>query len=106
MYESYYEQLLPYFGSDNIQNHYMDSVTKDTPIILSDSNLNVKILRNDEIINEEDWYKNDNIATNWGEREFADCKNLQVRTSDGWKNIIKIVKLIRIFLEFELNMEL
>ena len=32
----------------------MDSVTKNTPIILSDSNLNVKILRIDDIINEED----------------------------------------------------
>ena len=24
MYETYYEQLIPYFGSDNVQNHYCD----------------------------------------------------------------------------------
>ena len=29
MYETYYDILQPYFGQENIQCHYMDSVTKD-----------------------------------------------------------------------------
>ena len=69
----------------------MDSVTKDTPIILKE-NENIKILRVDEIINEENWYKDENIITQWGEKEFGDCKNLQIWTSEGWKNIKKVVR--------------
>ena len=34
MYETYYDKLQPDFGEKNIQSHYMDSVTKDTPIII------------------------------------------------------------------------
>ena len=56
MYESYYKILQPYFGQENLQCQYMDSITKDTPIILKE-NENIKILRVDEIINEENWYK-------------------------------------------------
>ena len=52
MYETYYDILQPYFGEENLQLHYMDSVTKDTPIILKE-NENIKILRVDEIIDEE-----------------------------------------------------
>ena len=33
-YETYYDKLQPYFGQENIQCHYMDSVSKDTPIIM------------------------------------------------------------------------
>ena len=45
----------------------MDSVTKDTPIILKE-NENIKFLKNDEIIDEEDWYVDKNVFTNWGEK--------------------------------------
>ena len=31
MYETYYDRLQPYFGQENIQGYYMESVTKDTP---------------------------------------------------------------------------
>ena len=91
MYETYYDILQPYFGQENLQCHYMDSVTKDTPIILKE-NENIKILRVDEIINEENWYQDENIITQWGEKEFGDCKNLQIWTSEGWKNIKKVVR--------------
>ena len=49
-------------------------------------------MRVDEIIDEENWYQNENIITQWGEKEFADCKNLQIWTSEGWKNIKKIIR--------------
>ena len=45
----------------------MDSVTKDTPIILK-QNANTKILRVDEIVNEENWYQDANVITQWGKR--------------------------------------
>ena len=48
MYETYYDVLQPYFGQENIQCPYMDSVTKDTPIIIKE-NENTKFLRIDEI---------------------------------------------------------
>ena len=91
MYETYYDNLQPYFGQENLQIHYMDSVTKDTPIILK-QNENIKILRIDEIINEEEWYQVENVTTQWGEKEFGDCNNLQVWTSEGWKNIKKVIR--------------
>ena len=90
MYETYYDKLQPYFGEKNIQCHYCDSVTKNTPIILKEID-KIKILRVDEIINEENWYQDENIITQWGEKEFGDC-NLQVWTSEGWKNIKKVVR--------------
>ena len=40
----------------------MDSVTKDTPI-LKKENENIKLLRIDEIADEEDWYVDNNIVT-------------------------------------------
>ena len=43
MYETYYDKLQPHFDQKNIQCHYMDSVTKDTPIILKE-NEKIKIL--------------------------------------------------------------
>ena len=58
---------------------YMDSVTKNTPILLK-GNENIKILRIDEIVDEEDWYVNDNIVTSWGLKEIADCDNIQIWT--------------------------
>ena len=91
MYETYYEKLQPYFREKNIQCHYMDTVTKDTPNIIKE-NENIKILRFDEIIDEENWYQNENIITQWGEKEFGDCKNLKIWTSEGWKNIKKITR--------------
>ena len=62
--------------------YYMDSVTKNTPILLKE-NENIKILRIDEIVDEEDWYVNNNIVTSWGFKEFADCDNIQIWTSSG-----------------------
>ena len=43
----------------------MDSVTKNTPIILKE-NENIKILRIDEIVDEEAWYVDNTIVTSWG----------------------------------------
>ena len=54
MYETYYDKLQPYFGQENIQCHYMDSVTKDKPIIIKE-NENIKILRIDEIADDAEW---------------------------------------------------
>ena len=69
----------------------MDSVTKDTPIILMVNEI-IKVLRIDENIIEEDWYVDDNIVTSWGYKKFADCKGIQIWTSDGWKKIKKLVR--------------
>ena len=91
MYETYYDKLQPYFGEKNIQCHYMDSVTKDTPIIIKE-NENIKILRIDEIADDEGWYVDDNVVTSWGYKEFVDCNNIQIWTSDGWRNIKKLVR--------------
>ena len=71
--------------------YYMDSVTKNTPILLKE-NENIKILRIDEIVDEEDWYVNDNIVTSWGHKEIADCDNIQIWKSNGWENIKKLVR--------------
>ena len=69
----------------------MESVTGDTPIILK-GNGNVKILRMDEIVGDENWYENDSVTTPWGDEEFGDGKDLQVWTSEGWRDIKKIVR--------------
>ena len=53
MYETYYDKSQPNFGQENIQCHYMDSVTKDTPIIIKE-NEDIKILRIDEVASDED----------------------------------------------------
>ena len=91
MYETYYDKLQPYFGQENIQCHYMDSVTKDTPILIKE-NEKIKILRIDEIVDDENWYVDNNIVTSWGYKEFADCNNIQIWTSNGWQNIKKLVR--------------
>ena len=69
----------------------MDSVTKDTPIIKKE-NENIKILRIDEIADDGDWYVDDNVVTSWGYKEFPDCNNIQIWTSNGWQNIKKLVR--------------
>ena len=91
MYETFYDKLPPYFGWENLQCLYMNSVTKDTPIIIKE-NENTKILRIDEIADDEDWYVDNNVVTSWGYREFADCNNIQILTSNGWQNIKKLVR--------------
>ena len=91
MHETFYNKLQPYFGQENIQCHYMDSVTKDTPVLLKE-NENNKILRIDEIVNDEDWYVDNNSVTSWGYKEFADCNNIQIWTSNGRQNIKKLVR--------------
>ena len=42
--------------------HYMDSVTKNTPILLKEKEKN-KILRIDEIVDEKSWYVDNTIVT-------------------------------------------
>ena len=69
----------------------MDSVTKDTPIIIKE-NENIKILRIDEIADDEDWYVNNNVVTSWGYKQFVDCNTIQIWKSDGWRNIKKLVR--------------
>ena len=91
MYETYYDILQPYFGQKNFQCQYMDSVTKDTPIIIRE-NENIKILRIDESADNEDWYVDNNVVTSWGYKEFVDCNNIQIWTSLGWRNIRKLVR--------------
>ena len=91
MYETYYDKLQPYFGQESIQLHYMDSVTKDTPIIIKE-NEDIKILRIDEIVDNEDWYVDDTIVTSWGYKEFVDCNNFQIWTGEGWRNIKRLVR--------------
>ena len=91
MYETYYDKLQPYFGQKNLQCHYMESVSKDTPIIIKE-NKDIKILRNDEIADDEDWYVDHNVVTSWGFKKFVDCNNIQIWTSNGWRNIKKLVR--------------
>ena len=71
--------------------HYMDSVTNNTPILLKE-NENIKVLRIDEIIDEENWYVDNTIITSWKSKEFVDCNNIQIWTSSGWQNIKKLVR--------------
>ena len=91
MYETYYDKLQNYYRQENIQLHYMDSVTKDTPIIIKE-NENIKILRIDEIADDENWFVDNNIVTSWGYKEFANCNIIQIWTSVGWQNIKKLVR--------------
>ena len=70
--------------------YYMDSVTKDTPILIKE-NENNKILGIAEIFDEEDWYVHKTIVTAWIYKEFANCNNFQIWTSNGWQNIRKLV---------------
>ena len=91
MYETYYDILQPYFRQEKIQCHYMDSVTKDTPMIIKEK-ANIKILRIDEIADDEDWYVDNNVVTSRRYKEFADCNNIQIWTSNGLQNIKKLVR--------------
>ena len=91
LHETYYDKLQPYFRRENIKCHYMDNLTKDTPILLKE-NENIKILRIDEIVDDEDWYVDNNVITSRGYKEVADCDNIQKWTSDGWRNIKKLVR--------------
>ena len=70
--------------------YYMETVTKDTPIVLKENEIN-KLLRIDEIVG-EDWYVDSNIVTSWEFKEFANCNNFQIWTSYGWQNIKKLVR--------------
>ena len=69
LYETYYDILKPYFGQENLQCHYMVSVTKDTPIRIKE-NENINVLRIDEIANDEDWYVDNIVVTSWGYKEY------------------------------------
>ena len=62
---TFYDKLQPNFGQEKLHCHYMDSEMKSTPIILRVKQ-NIKILRVDEIIGEEDRHQDDNIITQWG----------------------------------------
>ena len=46
----------------------------------------------DEIVDEESWYVDITIVISWGYKEFADCDNFQIWTSNGWQDIKKIVR--------------
>ena len=92
MYETFYDKLQTYFGQENLHCHYMDSVKKDKPVIIK-QNEKIKILRIDEIADDENWYV-DNIVTLWGNKEFVDCENIQIWASYGWRNIKKLVRHI------------
>ena len=82
MFETYYDRLHPYFGQENLQGHFMDSVVKDTPLILKVNEI-IKFLRIDEIVDEEDWYVDDKFVTPRGYKEFANCNNSQKWTRNG-----------------------
>ena len=90
-YETYYDKLQPNFGQKILHCLYMDSVIKDTPIIIK-QNENIKILRIDETADDENWYVDNNIVTSWGYKKLADCNNIQIWTSNGWQNIKKLVR--------------
>ena len=77
MYETYYDKFQPYFEEENLHCHSMDSVIGDTPIILKE-NGNVKTSRIDEIVGDENWHRDDNVITDWGDNEFGDSNGLQV----------------------------
>ena len=64
-HETYYDILQAYLGRENIQLQCMDSVTRDTPIIIRE-NENNKTLRIDEISDDEDWYVDNYVVTSWG----------------------------------------
>ena len=62
VYETYYDKIQPYFKQENLQLHYMDSVTKNIPIIIKENEI-IKILRIDEIADDENWQVDNNIVT-------------------------------------------
>ena len=84
MHGTYYDNIQPYFWQENLQCLYMDSVTKDTPTTVKETEI-FKTLRIDEIVIEESWYVADNIVSSWGYQKFADCNGIQIWTGDGWK---------------------
>ena len=86
MYETYYDEIQPYFGKEYLQYLYMDSVTKETPILIKD-NEKIKILRIDEFVDEEDWYVDNKFVTSREYMEFANCNNFQIWTSEGLEKI-------------------
>ena len=53
LFETNYDNFQPYFRPENIQCHYMDSVTKDTPILIKEIE-NFKFLRIDENADDEE----------------------------------------------------
>ena len=68
----------------------MDSVTEDTPVILKE-NGNVKFLI-DEIVGDENWYRDDTAITAWSDKDFDDVNGLQIWTNEGWKDFTKVVR--------------
>ena len=69
----------------------MDSVTKDTPMLLKKIE-NIKNLRIDEIVDQKDWYVNNNTVSSWEYKEFANYNNMQIWTINGWQNFKKLVR--------------
>ena len=53
---------------------------------------NIKNLRIDEIVDQKDWYVNNNTVSSWEYKEFANCNNMQIWTINGWQNIKKLVR--------------
>ena len=53
LFETNYDNFQPYFRPENIQCHYMDSVTKDTPILIKEIEI-FKFLRIDENADDEE----------------------------------------------------
>ena len=66
--------------------YFMNSVTKDSPIILKENDNN-KNLRIDEIVEEEGWYVDKNFVTAWVFKESDECNGIQIWPSNGWQNI-------------------
>ena len=69
----------------------MYSVTKDITLIIKEKE-NIKILRYDEIADDECWYKDNNVVSSWGYKKFVDCNTIHIWTSDVWRNIEKLVR--------------
>ena len=90
-FETYHDKVQPYSGEKNLHCHYVDNVTKDTPIIKKKNEI-IESLRIDEFSDDGNWYMDNIIVTLWGNKNFADCKNIQIWTSDGWQNIKKLVR--------------
>ena len=93
MSETYYDKLQPYVKQGNLQCRYKDSVTEDNPRISKVKEIN-KILKNDEIDGKEGWYVDNNIVISWGYKDIADadCNEVQIWTSVGWKNFKKLIR--------------
>ena len=91
LYETFYDILQTFFGEKNLHFHYMDNVTKNNPFLLKEIEY-IENLRIDEIVDDEDWYVDNNDITSWGCKELADCNNIQIWTGDGWRNIKKLVR--------------